>query len=163
MSAQVTTGSHDRSACKRQELSTPAIAITPRSERGRVQGESDSVAGRVHQPDAPDPWLGSLSVCPVIRARKCRGTVRGDTNREQALRSNTIIITAKQIEQRRAQERPDDDVGHDRMQRVADPLARQEVLEADPGDRISRRGADYTGGPVEDGGTLEGRRDATER
>jgi len=152
--AEVAADDQGGGAGQPEQLSARGGAPSPRRERGAVEGERRGVGGGMRQPHAADARLDDLAVGPVVGARQRRQRVGGDADRDQPRRGLPVAVTAEHVEHRRAHERRDHEVGHQRVQRVAEPGAAERVLHRPGRDRVAQRLAERLPRPVEHVGVL---------
>jgi hypothetical protein len=123
MAAEEGTDREHRAAREAEQLAPARGAPAARGERRRVQRGRGQVRARVRQPN----WAGAAVAVdgqgPIAQAagdRRCGGH---EADLDEALARAAGVIAAKQVEQRRAEERPDDHIRQRRMESVAEQCA----------------------------------------
>jgi hypothetical protein len=96
-------GAHCCGSGQRERLAAPAVAAASRLQRPDVTGQRHPVGRRVHQPDAADLRVDGLGVGPV-HGPAGRGRAVGRDAHADELLLRGVVVTAEQVEHRRAQE-----------------------------------------------------------
>ena len=102
----------------------------------------------MNQPHPADAVIDHLGVGPVVDPRRRGGKIGKQPEGDQPLRGR-ICAVHEQVEQRRAGERPDHDIGEHRMNRVAEPGPAERVLERPAPHGVPYPLADCLGGRIE--------------
>ena len=141
--------------CQAQRLTPSRMASAAGHQGGRVEAQGAGVRRGVGQPDPPHPRVGGLGVGPVVGAgRRCH-RVGDQPDRDQPLSRRAVGVAADHVENRCADEGPDDHVGEQRMQRVPQPRAGEGVLEWARTDSLAHLPRDRLCRPVQDLGVLQ--------
>ncbi len=155
ITAEIAAEAEHRPADAPEDHSSAARSAPAGGQRCRVQPQRQRVAVGVDQAGAADCVVDGLSVSPVVGTGQCRRTVGGDADGDQSLARRAQFLPTEQIEQRRAGEASDHDVGQHRMNRVAEPRAAQRVLELPAGQQVPHRPGRRLGDLIEKSGGLD--------
>ena len=98
---------------------------------------------------AADAVVGRFGIRPVIDSGQRGRCVRRYPNADQPFGCAAVLVAADQVEQSGAHPRADDDVGHQRVERVTEPGAAERVLKRARPECRAHKLADCLTGRVE--------------